>query len=231
MTTARPAPSLPHSSALISPHARNNSHPRHRYPPRRRLARGCRARPLQGGRAADAAVRLWKGRRAGRARHHLTRTRSSRWPGVIPTRTPLPSPRTTATSSCYSSASPMAPCWRKPIPNISAIPGSMPTVARNHAIWSPDSRMLIRQYDIRFGTDVYRLYRIGADGALSGEIDLDKMIEDAVYARLQKIGPQTRRLLDVPTPTTAARSATMARCASRSSPSSSRKIARWTTTS
>jgi hypothetical protein len=67
-------------------------------------------------------------------------------------------------------------------------PGQYANRREEYAIWSPDSRMLIRQYDIRFGTDVYRLYRIGADGALSGEIDLDKMIEDAVYARLQKIG-------------------------------------------
>lgn len=67
-------------------------------------------------------------------------------------------------------------------------PGQNANRRDEYAIWSPDSRMVIRQYDIRFGTDVYRLYRIGADGALSGEIDLDKMIEDAIYARLQKIG-------------------------------------------
>jgi hypothetical protein len=67
-------------------------------------------------------------------------------------------------------------------------PGQNANRRDEYAIWSPDSRMVIRQYDIRFGTDVYKLYRIGADGALTGEIDLDKMIEDAVYARLQKIG-------------------------------------------
>ena len=48
--------------------------------------------------------------------------------------------------------------------------------------------MVIRMYDPRFGTDVFTLYRIGADGRLNGEIDLDKMIEDAVHARLKKIG-------------------------------------------
>jgi hypothetical protein len=67
-------------------------------------------------------------------------------------------------------------------------PGQNANRRDEYAIWSLDNRMVIRQYDIRFGTDVYRLYRIGADGALSGEIDLDKMIEDAIYARLQKIG-------------------------------------------
>ena len=56
------------------------------------------------------------------------------------------------------------------------------------AIWSPDSRLVVRQYDIRFGTDVYMLYRLGAGGALTGQLDLDKMIEDAVHARLKKIG-------------------------------------------
>jgi hypothetical protein len=56
------------------------------------------------------------------------------------------------------------------------------------AIWSPDSRMVIRMYDLRYGTDVFTLYRIGADGRLEGQIELDKMIEDAVYARLKKIG-------------------------------------------
>ena len=170
------------------------------------------------------------GKGAARVVHDTISTdKKSRWPGVIPTRTPLPSPRTTATSSCYSSASPMAPCCESDTEYFRN-PGQYANRREEYAIWSPDSRMLIRQYDIRFGTDVYKLYRIGADGALSGEIDLDKMIEDAVYARLQKIG-RKRDDYSMFYTTTAARSATMARCASRSSPSSSRKIARWTTTS
>jgi hypothetical protein len=67
-----------------------------------------------------------------------------------------------------------------------------PGVTRNrrweYAIWSPDSRMVIRMYDPRFGTDVFTLYRIGADGTLTGELALDKMIEQAVFARLKAIG-------------------------------------------
>lgn len=67
-------------------------------------------------------------------------------------------------------------------------PGVMANRRNESAIWSPDSSLVVRQYDIRFGTDVYMLYRIGADGTLNGQLDLDKMIEDAVYAQLKAVG-------------------------------------------
>ncbi len=54
-----------------------------------------------------------------------------------------------------------------------------------YAIWSPDSRMVIRMYDLRYGTDVFMLYRIGVGGTVTGQLDLDKIIEQAVYARLK----------------------------------------------
>ena len=67
-------------------------------------------------------------------------------------------------------------------------PGQYANRREEFAIWSPDSRLVIRMYDLRYGTDVFTLYRIGADGTLTGQIDLDKMIEQAVYAQLKKIG-------------------------------------------
>jgi hypothetical protein len=68
------------------------------------------------------------------------------------------------------------------------IPGQAANRRGEFAIWSPDSRMVIRMYDLRYGTDVFTLYRIGADGTLTGELALDKMIEQAVFARLKAIG-------------------------------------------
>ena len=56
------------------------------------------------------------------------------------------------------------------------------------AIWSPDSRMVIRQLDPRYGTEVFKLYRIGAGGALAGDIDLIKIVEPAMLAHLKQIG-------------------------------------------
>ena len=53
---------------------------------------------------------------------------------------------------------------------------------------SPDSRMVIRMYDLRYGTDVFTLYRIGADGTFADDVAMDKMIEDDVFARLKTIG-------------------------------------------
>ena len=47
-------------------------------------------------------------------------------------------------------------------------PGQIANRRGEYAIWSPDSRMVIRMYDPRFGTDVFTLYRIGADGRLHG---------------------------------------------------------------
>lgn len=67
-------------------------------------------------------------------------------------------------------------------------PGVTANRREEFAIWSPDSRMVVRMYDLRYGTDVFTLYRIGADGTLAGQLDLDKMIEQAVYAQLKKIG-------------------------------------------
>lgn len=67
-----------------------------------------------------------------------------------------------------------------------------PGVAANRreefAIWSPDSRMVIRKLDVRYGTGEFTLYRIGPDGALAGNIDLTKIVEPAVRARLRQIG-------------------------------------------
>jgi hypothetical protein len=61
-----------------------------------------------------------------------------------------------------------------------------PGVAANRreefAIWSPDSRMVIRKLHVRYGTGEFTLYRIGPDGALAGDIDLIKMVEPAVHA-------------------------------------------------
>src|SRR5215831_2866763 len=67
-------------------------------------------------------------------------------------------------------------------------PGVTANRREEFAIWSPDSRMVIRQLDPRYGTEVFTLYRIGADGALAGDIDLIKIVEPAVLARLKQIG-------------------------------------------
>jgi hypothetical protein len=48
--------------------------------------------------------------------------------------------------------------------------------------------MVIRQLDPRYGTEVFTLYRIGADGVLAGDIDLIKIVEPALLARLKQIG-------------------------------------------
>ena len=67
-----------------------------------------------------------------------------------------------------------------------------PGVAANRreefAIWSPDSRMVIRKLDVRYGTGEFTLYRIGPDGALAGDIDLTKIVEPALRASLRQIG-------------------------------------------
>jgi hypothetical protein len=67
-----------------------------------------------------------------------------------------------------------------------------PGVAANRreefAIWSPDSRMVIRKLDVRYGTGEFTLYRIGPDGALAGNIDRTKIVEPAARARLSQIG-------------------------------------------
>jgi hypothetical protein len=67
-----------------------------------------------------------------------------------------------------------------------------PGVAANRreefAIWSPDSRMVIRKLDVRYGTGEFTLYRISADGALAGDIDLTRLVEPAMRAQLRQIG-------------------------------------------
>ncbi len=50
------------------------------------------------------------------------------------------------------------------------------------AIWSADSRRVVRQYDTRYETEAFTLYRIDADGALAGTTDLLKLVEPAVRA-------------------------------------------------
>jgi hypothetical protein len=67
-------------------------------------------------------------------------------------------------------------------------PGVTANRREEFAIWSPDSRMVIRQLDPRYGTEVFTLYRIGADGELAGDIDLIKIVEPAVLASLKQIG-------------------------------------------
>jgi len=66
-------------------------------------------------------------------------------------------------------------------------PGVTANRREEFAIWSPDSRMVIRQLDPRDGTEFFTLYRIGADGT-HREIDLIKIVEPAMRARLKRIG-------------------------------------------
>lgn len=63
-----------------------------------------------------------------------------------------------------------------------------PNRREEFAICSPDSRMVIRKLDVRYGAGEFTLYRIGPDGALAGDIDLTKIVEPAVRARLRQIG-------------------------------------------
>jgi hypothetical protein len=60
-------------------------------------------------------------------------------------------------------------------------PGVTANRREEYAIWSPDSRMVIRQLDPRYGTEVFTLYRVG-------DIDLIKIVRPAVLARLKHIG-------------------------------------------
>jgi len=66
-------------------------------------------------------------------------------------------------------------------------PGQYANRRAESALWSTDSHMVVRLYDLRYVTDAVTLYRIGADGTLAGQIELDPMIEQAVHARLNKI--------------------------------------------
>ena len=56
------------------------------------------------------------------------------------------------------------------------------------ATWSRNSRMVVRQYNTRWTTDAFTLYRIGADGTLAGQTDLLAIVEPALRARLKKLG-------------------------------------------
>jgi hypothetical protein len=67
-----------------------------------------------------------------------------------------------------------------------------PTLRANRrhetAIWSADSRMVVRQYDTRYDTEVFTLYRIDGNSGLAGETDLLKLVEPAVRARAKGRG-------------------------------------------
>lgn len=67
-----------------------------------------------------------------------------------------------------------------------------PKLRANHrhetAIWSADSRMVVRQYDTRYDTEAFTLYRIDGKGALAGETDLLKQVEPAVRAKAKGRG-------------------------------------------
>ena len=67
-----------------------------------------------------------------------------------------------------------------------------PKLRANHrhetAIWSPDSRMVVRQYDTRYDTEAFTLYRIDGKGALAGETELLKLVEPAVRAKAKGRG-------------------------------------------
>jgi hypothetical protein len=56
------------------------------------------------------------------------------------------------------------------------------------ASWSPSSRLLIRTFNSRFSTDNVEIYAFGADDAVTGPLDLLKIIGPAVRARLKLRG-------------------------------------------
>jgi hypothetical protein len=60
------------------------------------------------------------------------------------------------------------------------------------ASWSPDSRMVVRQYDTRYDTEALTLYRIGADGNLAGATDLLKIASPTVRSKLNGLGRDVR---------------------------------------
>jgi hypothetical protein len=57
--------------------------------------------------------------------------------------------------------------------------------------WSPNSRLAIEAQDSKWSTDILRLYAIGADDKVL-VLDLQKLIEPAVRARLRQLGKNDR---------------------------------------
>jgi hypothetical protein len=57
--------------------------------------------------------------------------------------------------------------------------------------WSPNSRLAIESQDSKWSTDVLRLYAIGTDDKVL-VLDLQKIIEPAVRARLRQLGKNER---------------------------------------
>jgi hypothetical protein len=57
--------------------------------------------------------------------------------------------------------------------------------------WSPNSRLAIEAQDSKWSTDILRLYAIGADDKVL-VLDLQKIIEPAVRARLRQLGKNDR---------------------------------------
>jgi hypothetical protein len=57
--------------------------------------------------------------------------------------------------------------------------------------WSPTSRLAVEAQDSKWSTDILRLYAIGADDKVL-VLDLQKIIEPAVHARLRQLGKNDR---------------------------------------
>jgi hypothetical protein len=57
--------------------------------------------------------------------------------------------------------------------------------------WSPNSHLAIESQDSKWSTDVLRLYAIGTDDKVL-VLDLQKIIEPAVRARLRQLGKNER---------------------------------------
>lgn len=54
------------------------------------------------------------------------------------------------------------------------------------AVWSPDSRRLIRLYDTRYDTEAMTYYAIAADGSLADTLDLLPVVTAAVKATMKR---------------------------------------------
>ncbi len=54
------------------------------------------------------------------------------------------------------------------------------------ALWSPDSRMVMRVWDTRFESSGVTLWAISADRKIAGEVDLLKVVAPAVRAQLKR---------------------------------------------
>jgi hypothetical protein len=53
------------------------------------------------------------------------------------------------------------------------------------AVWSPDSALVVRIYDTRFETAALQLYAPNPNGDRAGVVDLKKMVEPRVLARMK----------------------------------------------